>query len=275
MKFFNFAALLLAAISADAAPLAAPLSERECALIREFEENEEASFVDRFAKMAHQREFCSDQGEDCSVSLRKRVDDFYLIMRGNDSFPTDEVAQYTSEALLQTFGQIYSATGIRPLPGEAKKAKNFIFLIFVDEVTAKHYYDEYVERWITPQSLARSKEEKELLEETFRNFLTTKQPCMALDYINSSGKIDKAQIWIRTDLSQNLMEQCVAEEVYNSFGLSEGVEVGSIFDYRFSHKEGDTSLSEFDLLLLSVLYNDELLPNSNVAQTKQTVEALT
>ena len=70
------------------------------------------------------------------------------------------------------------------------------------------------------------------------------------------------------------MGQCIAEEIFNSFGLSEGVEVGSIFDYRFSHKEGDTSLSEFDLLLLSVLYNDELLPNFSVVQTKQTVEAL-
>ena len=175
-KRINFFAILMAAMGVVSASSAAPLSERECALIREFEENQGASFVDRFAKMAHQREFCSDQGEDCSVALRKRVVDFYLVMRGNDRFPTDEAAQNARAALLQTFGQIYVATGIRPLPGEAKKAKNFIFLIFVDEVTAKHYYNEYVERWITPPSLARNENEKELLEDTFRNFLTTKQP---------------------------------------------------------------------------------------------------
>ena len=105
----------------------------------------------------------------------------------------------------------------------------------------------------------------------FRIFLKTELPCLVVSQFNPDNVIRGAQVWISVNIGESLMRQCVAEELYNSIGLDEGTEVGSIFDFRFSHDNLSKELSAFDLLLMKLLYRHELKVGSTRTQTIESV----
>ena len=70
------------------------------------------------------------------------------------------------------------------------------------------------------------------------------------------------------------MRKCVSEEFYNLFGLDEGDEVTSIFDYTFARESDEVSLSDFDLLKLRLLYMSDFKPGFSKKQTRKTVKRI-
>ncbi|MBO9434107.1 DUF2927 domain-containing protein [Ruegeria sp. R13_0] len=250
------------------------LSPRECEIIDNYQKSEDMTFADRFSMMVHQREFCFSEGGVCSAKLHKRTEDYFLVVRGEKRFPSTEIAFVAEDALLKTLEEISSVTGVRAIFEKPKNADNFIFLVFVDKDFASRRFQEHLNAWIAPPSVAANSEEKGQLEALFREFLKTDQSCVAINHLTTHGRIERAQIWIRTDIDEVTMRRCISEEFYNTFGISEGVEVGSIFDYEFSHSQGDVELSDFDLLLLKILYRDEFGVGTLIEETKSSVEEL-
>ncbi len=261
----------LLANSANAVEL---LSPHECEIIDNYQKSEDMTFADRFSMMVHQREFCFSEGEVCRAKLHKRTEDYFLVVAGEKRFPSTEIAFVAEDALLKTLEKIRSVTGVRAIFEKPKNADNFIFLVFVDKDFASRRFQEHLDAWIAPPSVAANSEEKHQLETFFKEFLKTDQSCVAINHLKSHGRIERAQVWIRTDIDEVTMRRCISEEFYNTFGISEGVEVGSIFDYEFSHSQGDVELSDFDLLLLKILYRDEFGVGTLIEETKSSVEEL-
>ena len=247
------------------------LNSRECELIDAYERSENTPFSEHFANMVHQREFCFSTGSDCSVPLQKRADDFHVVILGDKHLPSAHMRQVARTALEKVVAQFKKASGIAMLTGKRDGVSNFIYLVFVDRELAIRRFDDYTSAWIAPRSVAANADEKSKLVFLFKEFLKDDQTCRVIHKIRPSGRIDRAQIWIRTDVNETMMRQCIAEEVFNSIGLSEGTEVASIFDYSFSHNKSDTELSDFDLLLLKLLYRDELKVGSTRPQTIESV----
>ncbi|MBY6065779.1 DUF2927 domain-containing protein [Leisingera aquaemixtae] len=250
------------------------LERQDCESISAYDRENSLSFPERFAKMAHQREYCFDDGAACQVPLMKRVEDFYVVVRGERHFASDQLSQVAGDALVNVAKQVLKTTGIRPLFTRPSGASNFAYLVFVDKEIANDRFDDYVTGWITPDSVAANADGKAELRRIFQNFLDVDQPCMVINHLTDHNRIERAQIWIRADLDEVQMRRCIAEEFYNSLGLSEGVEVGSIFDFRFSHGADDVELSSFDLLLLKILYWKEIPIGSTRGQSVKSVERL-
>jgi len=266
-----FAVQMMLAAAAFSLPV---LTREELALVQNFEDTTSRSFAEHFANMAHQRELClGARASDCQVSLQKRVSDYHLIVKGQKYFTTtnsDNPAKAAEEALLEVLAQFRKATGIRAIFEKPQDTRDYIYLVFVNVESVNENFDIYVKGRIARDSFGHPQERTEL----FREFIDKNYPCQVIHSLTKDNTIHAAHIWIRSDLSDIQTKQCVAEEYYNSFGLSEGVEVGSIFDYEFSHKAGDTSLSAFDLLLLKILYTDELPLGSEYARTIAIVEKM-
>lgn len=250
------------------------LSRTDFALLEEFEDTTSRSFAEHFANMVHQREICfGARADDCQVPLQKRVSDYHLIVKGQKYFTpsnSDNPAKAAEEALLEVLAQFRNTTDLRAIFEKPQGARDYIYLVFVNAESVSENFDIYVKGRIARDSFGHPQERTEL----FREFIDNNYPCQMVHSFTKDNTIHAAHIWIRSDLSEVQTKQCVAEEFYNSFGLSEGVEVGSIFDYEFSHKAGDTSLSVFDLLLLKILYSDELPLGSERATTMEIVQKM-
>lgn len=276
MKLGLFAAIFAAAVAPGAIGAGELLSKHDCEIIasyeREYEREADLPFPERFAKMVHQREYCFDAGKVCQVPLMKRQEDFYVVVRGKRHFASDGLAGTARKALIKVAEQLRDTTGLTPLFTKPSGASSFVYLVFVDREIAEARFDEYVASWIAPDSVASNADGKLELQSIFRNFLEGNQPCMVINHLTDHNTIERAQIWIRADLDDALMQQCIAEEFYNSMGVSEGVEVPSIFDFRFSHEKGDVVLSDFDLLLLKILYWREIPIGASRTQTRKLVE---
>lgn len=274
-KWFLFGLVVIVQAMITTAALSNPLLTREAfALVQEFEDTTSRSFGEHFANMAHQREKCFGvRADDCQVPLQKRVSDYYLIVKGQKHFTTtnsNNPAKAAEEALLEVLTQFRNTTGLRAIFDKPQGARDYIYLVFVNAESVSENFDIYVKGRIARDSFGHPQERTEL----FRGFIDNNYPCQVVHSFTKDNTIHAAHIWIRSDLSEIKTKQCVAEEFYNSFGLSEGVEVGSIFDYEFSHKAGDISLSVFDLLLLKILYSDELPRGIDHANTVEIVEKM-
>jgi hypothetical protein len=248
------------------------LNSRECELIDTYESSENTPFSERFAKMVHQREFCVSSGGECSVPLQKRIEDFYIVIKGERHIPSAEMLQISKEALANTLSQIEMTTGLNARLDKPTETENFIFLVYVDKVLAARRFEDYTAGWIVPENLfGKSPQDTEIISNLFRTFIETDLPFATVGRWPSSGVTRASQIWISVGNDERLMRQCIAEEFFLSMGLGVGTEVPSIFDYPFSHGKSDTELSDFDLLLLKFLYRDEMKAGSTRPQTIKSV----
>ena len=261
----------MALLASEVASSSSILNARDCALIQNFEETTSGSFAEFFANLAHQREICMDSRiEGCEVLLQKRINDFHIVVKGQKYFSSNESALAAEDAFAEMLGNMRRATGLRAVFDEPVGVSDYIWLVFVNVDTVKQDFDAYVKARIARKSFGHVQERTEL----FKFFINSNAPCEVVLNQRPDSIIKAAHIWIRSDLSPSQTKRCIAEEFYNSFGLDEGIEVGSIFDYKFSHRPSDTSLSEFDLLLLKVLYSNSLAPGSTRANTIVTVQRL-
>lgn len=180
--------------------------------------------------------------------------------------------QISKEALANTLSQIEMTTGLEARLENPTGTENFVYLVYVDKELATRRFNDYTAGWIVPNSMSRKfPKQKEQVLKAFRYFIETDQPCVAVSRLNTDNVVRAEQIWISVDNNERLMRQCVAEELFNSMGLDEGTEVASIFDYSFSHNKSDTELSDFDLLLLKLLYRNEMKAGSTRPQTIESV----
>lgn len=251
------------------------LNTHQCELISSYESREESPFSEHFANMVHRRELCMENSAECAVPLQKRIEDYYLVVKGEKHFATDEMLQVSRDALANVISQMEAMTRIKARLEKPTGTENFIHLVYVDTELATRRYSDYTAGWIVPDSMyEKNPEGKEIARKMFQLVLEGAQPCIVLSQYYPDSVISGAQIWINIANDEELMRRCIAEEIFNSMGLSEGTEVTNIFDYPFSHNDSDTELSEFDLLMMKLLYRRELKAGSTRLQTIERVSGI-
>jgi len=238
----------------------AELSKQDIGLIRQYEELTGASFADFFANAVHQLEACGDEGSVCETVLHKRVEDYTVFFDGHHKLENKATLDVVRLAFLQAVTDVRDATGLELLPNTGGPYENYIVILFHDPGLYKEDPEAYVDGRI-------ARPEYNLLEyrrNQYQFFLDNDIPCIALRAVNSDGILKDVHIWIKGDLPDRKMHECIAEELFNSLGIDEGVDVPSIFDWPMSDFNERGGLSHFHLMLLRILYREDFA----VGQTK-------
>jgi len=212
-----------------------------------------------FVDAVHSREACNLDFKPCRAPLQKRVEDYYLRVRGETKFLSDEVAEAASRSLTRVIEDIYRTTGLRPIQGVPEHASNFIFLLFFNEEEYQSDPENYILARIAPPTLRFS--EKRL--EVFSWFRSSHLDCTLVTTPYPDGIIRDVQIWIKVDVSTEVVSNCIAEEFFDSFGLDDTPEFESIFDWPtvVDGEIADGKLTERHLSFLRRLYEPEMIPN--------------
>lgn len=91
-------------------------------------------------------------------------------------------------------------------------------------------------------------------------------------YYTATNEIYTARIGYRTDLDQNIRNSILIEEIINTLGISDTELRTDSVVYQFSDE--NTSLSEIDILILKLLYNDEIQCGMNFDSCAEIINKL-
>lgn len=260
---------LLAVISIALFPItshAVQLSADEIQLIADFEDASGQPFEEFFAKVVHQRELCHDTNSVCEVALQKRSDNFHVLFRGQDNMLTDQSADAANRALSTVFDDIGFLTNNWPIYEKPKGTQKYIFFVFVNRATYEASPEVFIQARVARENFGQPVV-RERRERLFRNFMKSDLPCMAVMDAFDDGIIRDAHIWIKSELSDQGLEKCIAEEIFNTMGIDEGVDSDSIFDWPLSNFDRNKGLSDLHLLLLKLLYQPDFKHGQSKGET--------
>lgn len=227
-------------------------------------------YIELFVDAVHSRELCLSSRGECDVPLQKWQEDYYLSVKGETSFLSQDVANAAKAAVNQVTHDIEVATGIALKVERTLEASNFISLVYVNEDEYRSDPESYIKARISRASWPL----RENSRRAFERFLVDKVECFALSPRFNDGRIRFAQIWIKIDIAPENMSRCVAEEFFNAFGFGDGEGLGhdTIFSWPLSwHENGKLRLgySPLHLAFLRRLYRPDLLANQTVQQTRE------
>lgn len=261
-RSLHFAFVMVLANVASAAP-EQQLTEADRRLILEFERVSGQSFAEFFADVVHQREYCYDRERSCYIPLQKRLIDYPVFVNGFAAM-SENVKQAIRPVFTKTFDDLAANTGILPYPKSENDVESHMSILFVDDDA----YHRSPEAYMTPRIKVPEFSHIESIEEYFVKFMEDDVPCIYIAPAYKTGEIIDAHIWIKTDIKVEVLAKCIAEELYNSLGIDEGISATSIFDWPFSNFDRRSGLSEFHLLLLRLLYRSDFKPGQDRAVTQ-------
>lgn len=229
---------------------------------------------DLFVDAAHRGEFCGSNERGCQTPLQRRMKNFHFQAIGRNSFLSEDVAQSAGTALRVVMEQIQLATGIRLHVDPPIVDQQYLLLVFVNEDVYRSDPETFLKSVLVLSIFDGMLDRREF----FDNFLESPIECVVLTPRYSDGVIRESQIFIKVDISPDNMSRCVAEEVFNSFGVGDGENLGydSIFDWPMSRLEDGTLRTDFSplhLAFLRRLYSDDMKPNQSRAETRALVTA--
>jgi len=244
---------------------ATTLTEAERKTISEFEAVSGQSFVEFAADVFHQKEVC-EGAVGCLVPLYKVKRNVFLRLAGEKLF--DERANLTNALryLNETIDAISRATGLRIYFENYEKGDAAISLVFVDEDFYRGLPQGYINAFISPPSIGRN----ELRDNLFEHFMSNEElPCMGVlsEYEDIPNEVIFSDVWIKAHLPEDLIQKCISEEIYNSFGPDEGTAVPSVYDWPGVDASKGGKLGDLHLLLLRLLYLPTLEPGQSREET--------
>lgn len=80
--------------------------------------------------------------------------------------------------------------------------------------------------------------------------------CFFAPFLTSSQEIRKAFVYVNRELSQEMLNTCLQEEIYQSFGLFNDYTDSKFFS--FNNREEPKSITKFDKALLASVYDPSL-----------------
>ncbi|MFT5867086.1 MAG: hypothetical protein ACI82I_002843 [Gammaproteobacteria bacterium] len=246
------------------------LSDEERQLIIDFENLRDQPFEEFFTEVVHQREFCPDINAVCEVPLQKRSDNFHVVFRGQNHMPTDHAAEAVNRALSMAFDDIGFLTNNWPIYEKPQGTQKYIYFVFVNRETFEEIPEIYIQSRIAHKNFTNP----EIRERMFRNFMKSDVPCMHIASIFDDGVTRASHIWVKTELSDRLLGMCIAEELFNSMGIDEGVDVDSTFDWPLASFDSEQGLSDLHRLLLKLLYQPDFKQGQNKDETRKVIENL-
>lgn len=265
----NYKALVFLFTVGSLPPLASPVSADQDS-VTYFDAMDDDD-IGLFLNSIHTREICVGSTGSCEVPLQKRVEDFLVVVRGEKGFTSDDVIEAASEALVSSVKIIEDATGLSALwDAPTEPTNNFVFITFINEDVLASDPDGFITARIAPPSLSEPLKRKRL----FLEFLDSGLPCMYFTSKFEDGVIRDSQIWIRVDLSSDVMRRCIAEELVNSMGVDDGTAFDSIFDWPPSKQAyANNPLSLRHIGYLALLYDPSMKPGQLIDESRQILNA--
>jgi hypothetical protein len=261
---------VVAAFFAPSASQALQLSDEERQLILDFENLSDQPFEEFFTDVVHQREFCPDTNAVCEVPLQKRSDNYHVVFRGQDQLVTSQAVDAANRALSMAFNDIGFITNNWPIYEKPQGTQKYIYFVIVNRDTFEAAPETYIQARISRENFGSAK----VREYLFRNFMKSDAPCSNITSVFDDGITRDSHIWIKSELSPRWLETCIAEEIFNSMGIDEGVDVDSIFDWPLAEFDSNKGLSDLHLLLLKLLYQPEFIPGQSKVETRKVVESI-
>jgi len=86
--------------------------------------------------------------------------------------------------------------------------------------------------------------------------------CFFAPFLTPSQEIRKAFVYVNRDLPQAMLNTCLQEEIYQSFGLFNDFTDSKFFS--FNNREEPKSITKFDRALLASVYDSSLKPGAPV-----------
>lgn len=225
-------------------------------------------YSELFVESVHSREACDVEFKGCRVRLQKRVEDFYVIVRGEQSFLSNEVAHAAANALETTLAAITTTTGLKPIWEKPDEPTPFIFLVFVNEDQFASDPENFIAARVAPSIF----EQREQRKKVFETLMFSELDCVYYSSVYDDGIIRDAQIWIKVDVKPEKMAECITEEFFNSMGLDDSSEHPGIFTWPTASLQGNetpVALQDIHLRFLERLYQPDMKPNQSEDETRR------
>ncbi len=248
------------------------LSPLDQTVILDFEQRNHVPFSEFVSKVLHEKEICIEIDAPCVDTINKRNSDYLILAKGLDTFGDFEDSEKRREVVQEVsnvLATIASVTGLSPLKRAKAKDAGLFYLLFVDHLKFSKNPDEYLNQYISSDALGKS----EIRKTAFLNFMKLDVNCLYWLGISDEDLIITSHIWIKSNLSDHDLKKCITEEIYNSFGVDDGFDFGSIFDWPVEVHDG-RELSLVHWLVLKILYSDLISAGQAQSDTEQILKEL-
>ncbi|MEM7242975.1 MAG: hypothetical protein AAF429_12385 [Pseudomonadota bacterium] len=236
-------------------------------MIQEFEEESKIPFDEFVSRVLHEKEYCVEVNAPCVGTISKRAADYGLIVKGLDTFGQfgkSEKRTFVANQISMNLDIIATLTNISPRKLSDVDANSFLYILFVDQEAYVADRAGYIAENIEIEEGA-SQTSKNAI---FENFIKQGHKCMYWQGLSQSNVILATHIWIRSDLTNRELEMCINEELYNSFGVDDGFEYGSIYEWPTISKHTH-DLPHTHWLILRILYSDDFFAGQDETITRK------
>ncbi|MGZ2256241.1 hypothetical protein ACVC7O_02970 [Roseobacter sp. A03A-229] len=211
--------------------------------------------------MAHTSELCDDgQGINCEIALAKREKPFFVTT--DDPLSTDLATiigtnfAYTAEFLSAFAGP---SLDLKP---KVEKHESIVHLILIEaDEPANAYssaYPQFLERFVATEAW----------------------PCAGLNSVWQGELVEYSEVWIKADIGDVAIANCVKEELYNVSGVpGDPIGLASLFSpTRFSGEALDPPVykgfSLRDGIVLKLVYDARMRNGQPRADTERIAGAI-
>lgn len=237
--------------------LSAQLSENECDFIEAYEHhNSGHDFPLLVGHMAHTSELCEDgKGINCEIPLARRERPFFLTTI--QALPIDLATIVgTNVAYTAEFLSTFAGPSLDVKPKVERHESRVRFILIEPDEPANTYssaYPQFLERFVA----------------------TDAWPCAGVNSVWQGELVEYSEVWIKADIGDVAMANCVKEELYNASGVpGDPIGLASLFSpTRFSGQALDPPVYEgFSLrdgIVLKLVYDARMQNGQPRADTER------
>lgn len=254
-RFLISCATILCLSTAATAQEAVQLSSEECDVIDAYNEHyTDHDFPFLVGHMANSSELC-EIGINCEISLAKREKPFVLTTDGK--IPVD-LATLIAPNLLHTAEFLKAFAGLNfEIKQKVDRSDSRVHLILIEAGDV---------------GIAYSSVHSKLL----KGFIATDNlHCMGVNSVWKDASIEYSEVWIKTNIGEAALANCVKEEIYNAAGVpSDPIGEASLFSPTpFSGEKLEPPLYERfsvrDRIVMQLVYDERMKNGQSKADTER------
>ncbi|MGC3940937.1 hypothetical protein ACOTTU_24320 [Roseobacter sp. EG26] len=249
--------LLLSAVVTATAQEANGLTPAECRFVHEYNEHHSGhDFPFLVGHMAHTSELCEDgKSINCEIALARREKPYFVTTDG--ALPID-IATIVGTNFVYTAEFLSAFTGPSlDLKPKVEKHESIVHLILIEaDEPANAYssaYPQFLERFVATEAW----------------------PCAAVNSVWQGELVEYSEVWIKADIGDIAMANCIKEEFYNASGVpGDPIGLASLFSpTRFSGAALDPPVYEgFSLrdgIVLRLVYDERMKNGQSRSETER------
>ena len=249
------------------------LSQKDCEIVRSFEEASNIRFSEDFVQSVHKSTNCLGEtvGGECRHNVKRWPFDMVIADVGTEYLTSDELSQKFSATIEESLDLVTRQTPVKHFYSLNEKVKGIIYYQIIEESELQIDFDEYMETFIAPREWGFVLQRRSLFREFMRDDVAS---CMELSQSSNAGRIGISTIWIKSDVSEAELVQCIITGTFNAFGLGDSEDSLSFMKSDIDDKSYVTGISEIGLLKLRLLYSDKVVAGMNEDRTHDAIDSL-